>query len=432
MKQYQDISRLSAKEIKSCQEENLDNLVRYLFENSPYYRRLFLENNIIPDDIRTLEDLIKIPVTVKKDIQQYNSDFLCVPEGQVAEYMSTSGTLGKPISIALTENDLLRLSYNEYMSFVCADSTREDIFQLMVTLDRQFMAGIAYYEGIRKLGATVVRIGPGLPVMQWDAIHRYRPTTLVAVPSFLIKLIEYAHANGIDPNASGVQKVICIGESLRTEKLELNRLGQRITESWNIKLYGTYASTEMQTAFTECSFGNGGHLNSELLIVEILDENNKPVQDGESGEVTITTLGVEAMPLLRYKTGDLARLHVSVCKCGRNTPRLGPVIGRKEQMIKLKGTTIFPAGIFDVIHQCAEVVDYTIEVLSDELGSDEMNIYIVSEESDSPATHEKLKSLFQSRLRVVPTIVTIDRKQLEQLQNNPANRKITRFIDNRR
>src|SRR5690606_32794216 len=119
-----------------------------------------------------IEDLRHLPVTTKDDLQKNNWDFLCVPRNQIIEYTSTSGTLGQPVTIALTENDLKRLAYNEAISFACADGQPSDLYQLMLTLDRQFMAGIAYYEGIRKLGAGIVRVGPGLPALQWETIER--------------------------------------------------------------------------------------------------------------------------------------------------------------------------------------------------------------------------------------------------------------------
>src|SRR5690606_19411214 len=140
---------------------------------------------------------------------------------------------------------------------------------------------------------------------------------IVAVPSFLVKLIEFAEANGIDYRNSSVKKAICIGEPLRKEDFALNTLGKMIADKWPIDLHTTYASTEMSTAFTECEHGVGGHHHPELIVVELLDENNQPVPDGEMGEVTITTLGVEGMPLIRFKTGDLCKAHREPCACGR-------------------------------------------------------------------------------------------------------------------
>ena len=333
------------------QSDALKKLLEYLQANSPFYKRLFAQHHINIHNIRSLHDLHFLPTTSKSDVQQHNWDFLCVADKQVKEYTATSGTMGKPVEIALTEHDLQRLAYNEHQSFVCADGKPDDIYQLMLTLDRQFMAGIAYYMGIRQLGATLVRTGPGLPSMQWDTINRLQPTSLVAVPSFLLKLIEYAQEHKIDLRNSPVQKAICIGESLRDADFELNALGQKIHNNWPLKLYSTYASTEMQTAFTECSSGMGGHHQPDLIILEILNEHGDSLKSGEYGEVTITTLGVEGMPLLRYRTGDICTFYDAPCSCGRNTRRLSPVLGRTQQMIKYKGTTIYPPAIFDILNK---------------------------------------------------------------------------------
>lgn len=425
-----EIELQTKEDIKLFQEQKLKETLWYVFENSPYYKNLFKKQGISPDSILTLEDLSNLPVTTKDDLQHYNWDFLCVPQNNIVEFTSTSGTLGKPVIIALTENDLQRLAYNESISFACADGTRDDLYQLMLTLDRQFMAGIAYYEGIRKLGAGLIRVGPGLPAMQWEVIERLKPTVLVAVPSFIIKLVEFANQQGIDLNQSSVHKAVCIGESLRDGNLDLNTLGKKISDHWNIRLYGTYASTEMQTAFTECAHGAGGHHHPELIIVELLNEKNKPVNTGDVGEVTITTLGVEGMPLVRYKTGDMAKAYDSPCPCGRKTIRLGPVLGRHQQMIKLKGTTIYPPGIFDILNQFEDVKDYVVEAYTGDLGTDEIKLHLcVDGKRDNIAA--KLKNAFQSRLRVLPFFEFVNATEIEKIQLADKSRKIKKFVDNR-
>lgn len=334
-----------AKKIKLLQEEKLQQQLAYINTYSPFYKKVFAQHRINVSSIKTLEDLSLLPTTSKEDLQKNNEEFLCVDKKCIIEYTSTSGTLGSPVSIALTENDLQRLAYNEYNSFITADGSADDVYQLMLTLDRQFMAGIAYYSGIRKMGGGIIRLGPGVPALQWETIHRQKPTVIVAVPSFILKLIQYAEEHNINIHQTSVTKAVCIGENIRNPDCSLNILGKKIMEAWNIKLYSTYASTEMQTAFTECSAGCGGHLQHELIIVELLDENNKQVAPHVAGEVTITTLDIEGMPLLRYKTGDVCMYFNEPCICGRNTLRLSPVIGRKKQMIKFKGTTIYPSAL---------------------------------------------------------------------------------------
>ena len=420
----------SKEQIKLMQDKKLQEAIAYLNEHSPFYKELFTQARFNVKGIKTIEDLHVLPVTSKENLQQHNDAFLCVPRNKIIEYSSTSGTLGSPVTIALTENDLERLTYNEYCSFVSAGGSANDIYQLMLTMDRQFMAGMAYYSGIRKLGAGIIRLGPGVPSLQWETILRLRPTAIVAVPSFILKLIEYAGEHHIDINSTSVQKAICIGENIRNTDFSLNTIGKRITEAWNIKLYSTYASTEMQTAFTECSECKGGHLQPELLIVELLDETNKPVVAGQVGEVTITTLGVEGMPLLRYKTGDICVYDDRPCKCGRNTLRLSPIVGRKKQMIKYKGTTLYPPAIFDMLNEMEEVIDFVAEVFSNEMGTDEVLLHLVPE-NNTEECNRRIRANLQARLRVIPHIKYSTVQEIQKIQMPEAGRKIIKFIDRR-
>jgi len=421
---------IQKKEIREIQENKLQEILSYLKSNSPYYQRIFKKEQIDIRRIQKLGDLGLLPTTCKEDLQLFNEEFLCVPRTSVIEYTSTSGTLGAPVTIALTEKDLQRLAYNEFKSFSCAGGKPEDVYQLMLTLDRQFMAGMAYYSGIRKLGAGIIRVGPGVPSLQWETIFRLKPTVLVAVPSFILKLIQWADEHQIDMVASTVKKAVCIGENIRQPDFSLNLLGKKITDAWNIKLFSTYASTEMQTAFTECEAGRGGHHQPDLVIVELLNEQDMPVIPGEAGEVTITTLGVEGMPLLRYKTGDLCIAHEEICSCGRHSMRLSPVIGRKKQMIKFKGTTLFAPALFDLLAGMEDISDFVAEVYSNEIGTDEVLLHLLplkySEESD-----HRIRAYLQAKLRVTPQIRYENAETIQQLQFPGAGRKPVKFIDKR-
>ncbi len=425
-----NISFQSQEKIKALQEKKLQELLLYLQQYSPYYKQLFSTHHIDISKIKNPGDLTGIPTTGKEDLQQRNDDFLCVPRDKIAEYTSTSGTLGTPVTVALTENDLNRLAYNEYSSFTCADGTANDIYQLMLTLDRQFMAGMAYYSGIRKLGAGLIRVGPGVPSLQWETIARLKPTAIVAVPSFIHKLIQFAREHHIDINASSVKKAICIGENIRNTDFSLNVLGKKITDAWDIQLFSTYASTEMQTAFTECREGKGGHHQPELLIVELLDENNQPVKPGEPGEVTITTLGVEAMPLLRYKTGDICMSFIEPCRCGRTSLRLSPIIGRKKQMIKFKGTTLFAPALFDLLNGMEEIRDFVAEVYANEIGTDEVLLHILPVQHNEETDH-RIRAYLQAKLRVTPHIRYISQEEIQKMQFPESVRKPVKFIDKR-
>lgn len=417
-------------EIKKFQEEKLKQLLIYLNANSPYYREMFSANNIDISSIQYLKDLQSIPVTTKTDLQLRNKDFFCVPMNQIIDLSATSGTLGNPVTIGLTDNDLDRLAYNEAISFACAGIQKGDLVQLMTTIDRRFVAGLAYFLGLRKLGAGVLRVGAGIPELQWDSILTHEPKYLIAVPSFLLKMIEYAEDNNIDYNQSSVKGVICIGESLRNQDFSDCVLAHKITSKWNVDLFSTYASTEMSTAFTECAFHIGGHHHPELIIVEVLDENNKPVGEGQSGELTITTLGVEGVPLLRFKTGDIVQLHTDGCKCGRNTLRIGPVVGRKQQMIKYKGTTIYPPAMHDLLKFFDEIQSHLIEISTNELHSDEILVKIAST-NQSEEFLDKIKDHFRAKLRVTPRVEFAALDEINKVVFNPKSRKPIYFVDKR-
>ena len=425
-----NIEKASPEEIKKFQEEKLRETLAYVSVHSPYYKRLFSEHTIDPSKISCLEDLKQIPPTTKADIQKYNDDFICVPKEQLIDYVTTSGTLGDPVTFALTDKDLERLAYNEALSFACSGVRSNHVLQLMTTIDRRFMAGLAYFLGARKLGAGIVRVGAGVPELQWDSILKFKPDYLIAVPSFLLKLIDYAKANAIDLSSVSVKGAICIGEPVRHEDFSLNTLSQKITDQWPIQLYSTYASTEMNTAFAECEAQQGGHLHPELIIAELLDENDEEVSSGEIGELVITTLGVEGMPLVRFKTGDMVRAHKEPCSCGRNTLRLGPVVGRKNHMIKYKGTTLYPQAMYNALNGFHEIKNYQIEISSNVLGTDEILIRIVAE-NDSEKLLHVIKDHIRAKLRVTPKLEFIDAETLVKLQLPEGQRKPILLVDKR-
>jgi len=424
------IETASAAEIKIFQEIKLREALKYAVEYSPFYKSLFARYSVNVADIITIEDLQRLPVTTKEQLQESNDDFLCVPRSKIIDYTTTSGTSGNPVTFGLTDADLDRLAYNEAISFACSGVKEGDVVQLMTTIDRRFMAGLAYFLGLRKLGAGVIRVGAGIPELQWDSILRYKPSYLITVPSFLLKLIEYAEAHNIDYNGLDIKGAICIGEPIRTQDFGLNTLSKKITDKWKIKLFSTYASTEMSTAFAECEYSCGGHHHPELIIVEILGEDNIPVKDGECGELTVTTLGVEGMPLIRFKTGDIVQAHTGACKCGRNSLRLGPVIGRKQQMIKYKGTTLYPPAMNDLLNVFPEVMNHVIEISTNDLGTDEIVIK-VGATNHSDMLLNNIRDHFRAKLRVTPKIMFVSAEELNSIMFTPMSRKPVTFIDRR-
>ena len=428
-----DIEFESVERIRAYQEELLRKQIAWLADHSPYYQRLFARLSIDPASIRTIDDLQRLPFTEKADLQRYNDDFRCVPKEDIIDYITTSGTLGEPVVFGCTESDLRRLAYNEHKSFACAGLRKGDILQLMTTIDKRFMAGLAYWMGIRSMGASIIRVGNGIPELQWDTIQRLHPTAIMCVPSFILRLIEYAEQHGIDYRHSSIRKIIGIGEGLRDQQFRLNLLGQRIHDKWpEVELYATYSSTEMSATFSECGYACGGHVHPELIIVEIIGEDDKPVPDGKTGEVVVTTLGVEGMPLLRFRTGDIAAKVVEPCACGRNSYRLTPLIGRKHNMIKLKGTTIYPPAINDVLDNTPFVGNYVVVVRRSDAGTDEVVVRIsLRDFTDTNEAIKQLKDHFRSRLRVAPVVEVLPADVIQQINFPVKSRKPVKFIDER-
>lgn len=424
-----DIEYKSVEEIKAFQEELLHVALAYLRDNSPYYQRMFKSYGINIDKICHIEDLVKIPFTEKKDLQLFNDEFLCCPKAKIIDYITTSGTLGDPVTFGCTEKDLQRLAFNEKKSFECAGVKPGNIVQLMTTLDKRFMAGLAYFLGLRELGASVIRVGNGIPELQWDTIRRIKPDTIMCVPSFILKLIQYAEDHNIDYKNSSIRRIIGIGEGMRDQSFNLNLLGRKIKEKWDVQLFATYSSTEMGATFSECEYGLGGHVHPELIIVEIIGEDGLPVPDGQPGEIVVTTLGVEGMPLLRFRTGDIAAKIVEQCPCGRNSYRLTPLVGRKNNMIKLKGTTLYPPAINDVLDNTDYVENYVIEVRQSEAGTDDVIVKIgLKQEPDFDVVKE-LKDSFRSRIRVAPQIEIHPIDEIHKINFPAKSRKPIKFID---
>jgi len=382
----------------------------YAKENSPYYQDVLKDYEFCQGSFG-MDVWLRLPFTTKEDLASRNADFLSIPLPEVADYVTTSGTTGEPVTVYLSRSDIKRLARNEMDSMRLAGVKKGDVMQLMTTIDRQFMAGMAYYLGAQELEAGIIRVGPGVVQLQWASIMKYKPTYLVAVPSFLLSLISYAKKEGIDLKSNSVKGVICIGEAIRFPDLSLNLLGERILKDWPIELYSTYASTEMATAFTECSSQQGGHLNEELMFLEVLKENGEVAVNGEEGEVVVTTFSVEGTPLIRYRTGDVARVFYTKCPCGRTSPRLGPVMGRKNQMIKFKGTTIFPQSIYEVLDEIPDVSIYKIVVSKDALSNDLITV-LLDDELNNLDFMSILRDKCHAKLRVIPEFVFVENEYL--------------------
>ena len=398
------IESQSIESIEQFNNQLLRDHVEYCYERSPYYHRLFEKSGIKPEHIKTKKDLHLLPLTMKEDLGKYAKDFLCVPERDVVDMCQTSGTTGEPLIMLQTASDLERVGYNEVISFRAAGMTEDDRVMIACALGRCFMAGLAYFEGVRRIGATAVRTGSGNPAILIESALLYRPSVIVCVPSQALLMAEAIQQSGQDPAQLGVRLLICIGEQTRTFDLEYSNLGERLREIWNCDVVGTYASTEMATSFTECCYGRGGHFHPELITVEIVDEDGQPVPAGQPGEVIATPLQVTGMPLLRYCTGDIAAYYTDPCPCGRKTYRLGPIIGRKQHKMKIRGTTVYPGAIFSVLQDIPEVKNYYLEVYGDYELSETVRV-VVGIEDVHCLSADSIAEKIRGYTRVKPEVV---------------------------
>lgn len=390
---------------------------RHAAEHSPFYRELFQGQTSVPA-------LETVPLVDKPTLSARNLDFLCVPRERVVEIVTTSGTTGQPLLWMLTEADVERLAENERLSFGCAGLTARDTVLVAVALDRCFMAGLAYWLGLRQLGCGIVRTGAASPLLVLEMIQRIQPTAIVGVPSFLRLVADKARETGFDLKNSPVTRLICIGEPIRDRALALNASGRALEAAWGARAYSTYGVTELANSLCECDAGAGGHLHEEQLHLEILDDAGRPVADGEVGEVVATTFRVEAMPVIRYRTGDCAVLERAPCSCGRTTPRLGPIVGRKHQKLKFKGASLFPSTLTAVLEESAGVEAFVVIARRESELSDAIEVLV-----HGAASTAGLREALQARAKIAPVIRTATREEIETLQLPPEARKRRTFVD---
>ena len=419
-----DRSLSSRDEVRALQNRLLAEHIRYCRANSPFYRRKLAA---FPDRDYDFDLLQELPVTTKSDLAEHNDEFFAVPMRDIADICFTSGTTGKPCKIVYTRGDLDRLAYNDACGYLAAGMTPDDKVLLTCTIDRCFIAGLAYYQGVVKLGAAGIRNGLNTLSSHAEIISGIRPESIVGVPSFLAKLGQYLRDNGID--GSCIKRLICIGEPIRTRAMEPTPLGAKLDEFWPGAVHSTYASSEIVTSFTECSALHGGHPPADLAVVEILDEAGNRVPDGEPGEVTVTPLQVAGMPLVRFRTGDISFIIPEPCSCGRGTIRLGPILGRKAQMLKVRGTTLFPNAFFHVLDGIPEIAEYFMEVSGTAL-SDEITMYVAYRPGADPAKVNAADRLY-SRTRIHVPVITVSEEEARKRVFG-VSRKPVRFFDLRK
>jgi phenylacetate-CoA ligase len=314
--------------------------------NVPFYREAFALRGITPKSMRSLDDLRRLPFTTKDDLRRYHPlGFLTVPRDQLARIHGSSGTTGKPTFVAYTAKDLTLWS-DLCARFLVAGGLKSQHTVHVAFGYGLFTGGFGLHYGIEKVGAAIVPAASGNTRRQIEIIQDLGAEVLVCTPSYALTIAETARELGIDPRSLPL-KYAHFGAEPWTEEMR-----QEIESQMDLLAFNNYGLSELigPGVSGECAMRDGMHLQEDHFLVECLDPDTlEPMPDGEEGELVITALTKEAMPLLRYRTRDIARLDRSPCACGRTTARMSRVTGRTDDMLIIRGVNVFPSQIEEAL-----------------------------------------------------------------------------------
>ncbi len=369
----EEIETMKRPDLEKLQVERLRKTVEIAM-NSPYYSQVFKENNITPESIKSLEDLQRFPFTTKDDLRgHYPFGLVSVPMEKVVRVHSSSGTTGNPTVVAHSQKDLDQWAEQVARCMYMVGCRNTDVFQNTSGYG-MFTGGLGYQYGAERLGAVTVPAAAGNSKRQIKFIMDFGTTIIHAIPSYATRLAEVFYEMGIDPKKDTKLRIFCLGAEPHSEEQR-----QRIEQLFGIKAYNCFGMSEMNgpgVAF-ECKEQNGLHIWEDYVIPEILDPVTlKPVPEGEVGELVLTTINREAMPLFRYRTRDLTRFIPGECPCGRTHRRLARFQGRSDDMIIVKGVNIFPIQIERILMGFKELgMNYliTIDTIAN---NDEMQVEV--------------------------------------------------------
>ena len=417
-------------EIEALQLKRLQATVEHCMQ-SPFYKKRFEENGLKPSDIKTLDDLRKIPFTTKHDLRDtYPFGIASTPLRNCVRLHSSSGTTGNPTVILHTQKDLDEWANQVARNLWMVGLRPDDVFQNSSGYG-MFTGGLGFQYGAERLGMLTVPAAAGNSLRQIKFITDFGTTALHAVPSYVTRLYEVMKDNGVDPRKDTKLKVLAIGAEPHSEEQR-----KRIEDMMGVKAYNSFGMSEMcgPGVGFECKEQNGLHFWEDYYIVEIVDpETLEPVPDGEIGELVLTTLCREAMPLLRYRTRDLTRVLGRSCPCGRNHIRLDRMRGRSDDMIVLRGVNIFPIQIEKILMQFPELAsNYLITLTTDE-DNDNMTVEVELEELFTDDYHRLLELEHNIRRALKDEILLTPHIKLVPKGSLPVSEgKAVRVVDKRK
>ena len=333
-------------EIKETQLKKLQSTVKEAYENVPYYNKKYAELGIFPEDIETLEDIDKLPFTTKDDLREgYPFGMFAVPRKKIIEVHSSSGTIGKPVISGYTRKDIDNWSELMARSLNIMGIDEDDIIQNTHGYGL-FTGGFGVHYGAQKIGSIVIPISTGQTRRQIEIMHDFKTTVMIFTPSYGLYLAEIAKEEGIEPKNIGL-KAIGFGGEMWTEEIR-----KKIQNDFNAPAFNIYGLTELMGpgVAVECSFQSGLHIAEDYFLPEIIDPKTRhQLKKSQKGELVLTNLEREGMPIIRFRTKDITSLIYDKCNCGRNFVRMERITGRSDDMLKVKGVSIFPSQIEKVL-----------------------------------------------------------------------------------
>ncbi|MDD2235886.1 MAG: AMP-binding protein [Kiritimatiellae bacterium] len=427
---HPNLEFLPPEEQRRVQAGLLQQQLRYTLEKSPYYRQSLPGCRVPKKPEEVFAFLSSLPLTTRDDLARCNEAFFAAPPQAVREVVCSSGTTGRAIALPLTSVDLEHLTVAEYYTFAAAGLTENDTVLLCVTMDSLFMAGMAYYLGLQRIGCCVLRQGAGGPALQVERIRRFGVTAIMTVPSFLLAILREAEKQGFSKTDFPLRKAILVGDAVRDASLRPNAVARCIAGLHNLELYGNYGNTEMNGSLCECSAAAGHHIHPDLVHAEILRGDGSPCADGEPGALVVTSLQTEGAPLIRYRTGDITFRITEPCACGRHSHRIGPILARENQMLKIRGTTIYPAAVRDYLHG-HEAVRHAVLIAGRDACHGEQLTILLCVDSPDERLHTRLRDELADAFRVRPALEFLPEERLLELMSPPGYRKKRWFIDRR-
>lgn len=425
------IERMPVDELKELQEQKLKELVHYVYQHSPFYRKKFDDAGVKPEDIKTLDDVKKLPFTYKQDLRDtYPTGMFCVPNEQLVRFHVSSGTTGKPTIVGYTKNDIDQWSLSLARALTSIGVGRGDVLQISYGYGL-FTGGLGMHYGAEEAGATVLPTSAGNTEKQLELMQDLGTTVLACTPSYMLFMNEAAKQAGISIKDDTKLRVGVLGAEPWSEEMRT-----RIEESSGIKAYDIFGTSELSgPLFTECTYQDGIHIWADQFLVEIIDpKTGKPLPDGEQGELVITTLVKKALPLIRYKIGDLTVKTSEICKCGRTHPRIMRVLGRVDDMLIIRGINVFPGQIESVLMNIPEVGEHFMIIVDRVNELDTMKVQI---ETTDAAFSDKVNDIMSLEKKVASSLKSVLNLavKVELVENGSLPRsmgKSKKVIDNRK